>query len=246
MGDLTGTVTVDSCAVAVMNRADVITGEGIAPGQMIIGIASDGQASYEAAPNSGIGSNGLTSARHDLLCPYYREKYPETFDPNTSKDLVYCGPYRLNDPLPDGNGMTVGQALLSPTRTYAPVLATLLTAGRACIKGIVHCSGGGQTKCLRFGKGVHFVKNNLMPIPPVFRAIEQASGTSWEEMYRVYNMGHRLEIFVEPHDVVPFLGIIRSFGLKADVIGHTEASTQADGQNHLSLYHNGEVIEYRH
>lgn len=249
VGDLTGTVTVDSCAVAVLERASVISGDDIAPGQVIIGIASDGQANYETRPNSGIGSNGLTSARHDLLCAYYRDKYPETFDPNTPKEFVYCGPYRLEDPLPEGEGMSVGEALLSPTRTYAPLVAALLAnpGKRSAIKGIIHCSGGGQTKCLRFGKNVHFIKDKLMPIPPVFRAIEQASGTTWEEMYRVYNMGHRLEIFVEPADATPVLEAARQLGLKAQVIGHTEASTEGDGQNHLTLYHNGtEPICYRH
>lgn len=246
VGDLTGTVTVDSCAVAVMNRAEVITGEKIAAGQVIVGIASDGQASYESRPNSGIGSNGLTSARHDLLCPYYREKYPETFDPNTPQELVYCGPYKLDDPLPEGAGMSVGEALLSPTRTYAPIVSALLKANRKAIKGIIHCSGGGQSKCLRFGKNVHFIKDKLLTPPPVFRAIQKASGTSWEEMYRVYNMGHRLEVYVDPIDAEGVLAIARSFGLKAEVVGRTETSTQADGANHLSLYHNGELITYRH
>ena len=171
VGDLTGAVVVDSCAVAVMRRKDVITGGGIKPGLSIVGLSSAGRAKYEDFENSGIGSNGLTSARHDMLSPYYRKKYPETFDPNTDKKLVYCGPYKLGDKL-EGSNMTVGQALLSPTRTYAPIIMKIVKKYPKLIKGLVHCSGGGQTKCLRFGKGVHFVKDNLMPVPPIFKAIQ--------------------------------------------------------------------------
>ena len=197
VGDLTPTVTVDSCAVAVMDRDQVIDNANITPGLSIVGLASYGQASYENFYNSGIGSNGLTSARHDLLSKYYFEKYPETTDRQTDSKYLYCGPYKMDDPLPESD-LSVGEALLSPTRTYAPVIKKLLSEYRPSIKGMVHCSGGGQTKCLRFGTNVHFVKDSLLPIPPIFKAIQKASQTSDEEMYRVYNMGHRLEIYCVP------------------------------------------------
>lgn len=245
VGDLTGTVTVDSCAVAMMDKTAVITGNDIKPGLAILGIASAGQAIYEDMENSGIGSNGLTSARHDLLSPYYRKKYPETYDSGTPKNLVYCGPYKLDDPLPD-SPLTVGQALLSPTRTYAPIITKLLQAYPGKIKGLIHCSGGGQTKCLRFGQNVHFVKNNLLPIPPIFKAIQKASGTSWKEMYQVYNMGHRMEVYCSASMVPKMLNTIREFGVDAEQIGYTENSTQADKSNHLSLFHGKRKLHYQH
>ncbi len=243
VGDLTGTVTVDSCAVAVMRKADVITGANIKPGLAIIGIASGGTCDYEEGENSGIGSNGLTSARHDLLSPYYRKKFPETYDPNTPKKLVYCGPYRMKDKLP-GSSLTVGQALLSPTRTYAPVVTEILRQKRSAVKGIVHCSGGGQTKCLRFGNGVHFIKDRLMKPPPIFRAIQKASGTTPKEMYQVYNMGHRLEVYCKPADTKALLKIIRGFGLEADIIGQTVKTERKDGGNHLTLMHGKKALKY--
>jgi len=245
VGDLVGTVTVDSCATAVMRRDEVITGEQIRPGLAIIGVSSAGQANYEDAPNSGIGSNGLTSARHDLLAPTYRGRYPETYDSTTASDLVYCGPHRLEDPLPDGGGMTVGEALLSPTRTYAPLAAKLRRDFPGQIRGLVHCSGGGQTKCLRFGRKTHFVKNALLPIPPVFQEIQRASGSTWKEMYQVYNMGHRLEIFCPKSTVKRILKAIESFGLDAQPIGHTEKSERPDRANHLTLYHGKRALKYR-
>lgn len=244
VGDLTGTVTVDSCAVAVMEKSEVLTGDNIKPGLAIIGMASYGQAEYEDKENSGIGSNGLTSARHDLLAPYYRKKYPETFDKNTSKDLVYCGPYKLADKLPQSK-LTVGEAILSPTRTYAPIIAKLFKAFPKKIKGLVHCSGGGQTKCLRFGKNVHFVKDNFLPIPPIFKVIQKASGTTWKEMYQVYNMGHRMELYCNKGDVAKMLKVIRSFGIEADQIGYTEKSKNKDQSNHLTLYHGKKKLQYQ-
>jgi len=243
VGDLTGTVTVDSCITAVMNQADVITGEKIRPGMAILGIASYGRAIYEKCENSGIGSNGLTSARHDLLSNYYARKYPETFDKNTPQDLVYCGPYRLKDPLP-GSTQTVGEAILSPTRTYAPIVAKLLTEARGRVKGLIHCSGGGQTKCLRFGRKVHFVKDDLLPIPPIFKAIRKASGTTWKEMYQVYNMGHRLEVFCSKRDAKKLLEIIRGFGVEARQVGRTEKSMKKDGANHLTVMHGRKKLSY--
>ena len=243
VGDLTGTVTVDSCAVAVMDRDQVVDNAKICPGLSIIGVASYGQAKYESFYNSGIGSNGLTSARHDMLSPHYRENYTETFDSNTDTELVYCGPHRMEDPLPDSD-LTVGEALLSPTRTYAPVIHKLLTEHRDKVVGLVHCSGGGQTKCIRFGQNVHFVKDNFLPIPPIFREIQKASGTSNEEMFQVYNMGHRMEIYCQPQNTEEILDLIKSFEIEAQIIGRTETSEHPEGKNHVTVEHNGNVMKY--
>ena len=243
VGDLTGSVVVDSCAVAVLDRKKVLMPDGIDAGLSIVGLASYGKAKYEDFENSGIGSNGLTSARHDMLSPYYRKKYPETYDANTPKKLVYCGPYKLEDKLPESN-MTVGEALLSPTRTYAPVIAKIVKKHPKLIKGIIHCSGGGQTKCMRFGKSVHFIKDNLFTPPPIFRAIQHASKTSTAEMYKVYNMGHRMEIYCKPSDAQKVVDIAKSFGIDAQIVGRTEPSGRKDGKNHLTLSAGGEKIKY--
>ena len=243
VGDLTGAVVVDSCAVAVMRRDKVITGQDIKPGLAIVGLSSAGKATYEDFENSGIGSNGLTSARHDMLCSYYAETYPETFDKNTDKKFVYCGPYRLEDKL-EGSNMTVGEALLSPTRTYAPVVMKIIKKYPGLIKGLVHCSGGGQTKCLRFGRGVHFVKDNLMDVPPIFKAIQKASRTSDKEMFEVYNMGHRMEVYCKKSDAKKVVEISELFGIKAQVVGYTEKSARADKKNHVSISYNSKTIEY--
>lgn len=234
VGDLTPTLLVDSCATAVLAKQRVITGEGIAPGLAIVGLASDGQATYEDATNSGIGSNGLTSARHDLLSKHYAEAYPETLDAQVPRHLVYSGPYRMGDPLP-GSSLSVGQALLSPTRTYAPVVAALLAELGNGVRGLVHCSGGGQTKCLRFGQGVHFVKDALFARPAIFSAIQDVSQTSWQEMYQVFNMGHRMEVFCLERDVDRVVQVALEFGVRAKPIGRTEPSTL--GGNHLTLRH---------
>lgn len=222
VGDLTGTVVVDSCAVAIMKKKDVIANR-ITPDLSIIGLSSTGQASYETRPNSGIGSNGLTSARHDMLSRYYAETYPESFDANVAGDLVYCGPYKLEDALPDAN-MSVGEAILSPTRTYAPAVYRMLATLGSEVRGLVHCSGGAQTKCLRFGQGVHFIKNNLFPVPPVFRAIQAASGTTWQEMYKVFNMGHRMEVYVPHERAGEVIDIAGEFGIEARRVGFTETA----------------------
>lgn len=243
VGDLTGAVVVDSCAVAVMERKNVITGAEIKPNLAIVGLSSAGKAKYEDFENSGIGSNGLTSARHDMLSPYYRKKYPETYDSNTDKKLVYCGPFKLEDKL-EGSNMSVGQALLSPTRTYAPVIMKLLKKHPKLIKGLVHCSGGGQTKCVRFGKGVHFIKDNLMPIPPIFKAIQKASKTTDKEMFEVYNMGHRMEVYCKPEDAKKVIAVAKSFGIDAAVVGRTEKSKRKDGKNHVTIVHEQKTIEY--
>ena len=229
VGDLTGTVVVDSCAVAIMKKADVIR-NAIEPELAIVGLSSTGQASYESVETSGIGSNGLTSARHDMLSHYYAEQYPESFDPNVPAELTYCGPYKLEDPLP-GSSLSVGEAILSPTRTYAPVVNRLLGLLGDEIKGIIHCSGGAQTKCLKFGNGIHFIKDNLFDTPAVFSAIQAASGTDWKEMYKVFNMGHRMEIYAPHHRVGEIIDIAREYGIAAKLIGYTEPAEQ----NRLSL-----------
>lgn len=240
VGDLTPTVTVDSCAVAVMDRKDVIDNGNITGGLSIIGLESSGQATYENFFNSGIGSNGLTSARHDLLSKQYLEKYPETADLTTDPRYLYCGPFSMSDTLP-GSDLSVGDALMSPTRSYAPVVAKLLSEHRDQILGMVHCSGGGQTKCLRFGHNVHFIKDALMPVPPIFEAIQQASQTSDAEMFRVYNMGHRLEIYCQPEAAEAIIECSQSFGIKAAVIGRTETN---ESENTLSISYKGQILDY--
>jgi phosphoribosylformylglycinamidine cyclo-ligase len=241
VGDLTGTIVVDSCAASVMKKSDVISSDRIDPDLAIVGLSSTGKGTYETAENSGIGSNGLTSARHDMLHHVYAEKYPESFDASIAADLVYCGPYKLNDPLPDSH-FTVGEALLSPTRTYAPVIYAILANNRAGVRGIVHCSGGAQSKCLKFGRGVHYVKNNLFPTPPVFNAIQAASNTEWKEMYQVFNMGHRMEIYCEDSSVADLIATAKSFQIDAQQIGYTKASNTA--ANRLTITRGGTTIEY--
>lgn len=232
VGDLTGTIVVDSCAVAIMKKRDVIRNH-IKPDMAIVGLSSTGRSTYESSTNSGIGSNGLTSARHDMLCHYYAEKYPETFDPNIPQELMYCGPYKLDDALPKSD-LSVGAAILSPTRSYAPVVHRLIAELGSDINGLIHCSGGAQTKCLKFGQKVKFVKDNLFPTPPLFEAIQHASDTSWEEMYKVFNMGHRMEVYVPHASVQEVIDISNSFGIDAQQIGYTEG-TDSTERNYLLL-----------
>jgi phosphoribosylformylglycinamidine cyclo-ligase len=258
VGDLTGTIVVDSVAVSVMKKKEVISGEQIQPGLVIVGLSSTGQSSYEDKENSGIGSNGLTSARHDMLSHYYAENYPESFDGNVSRELMYCGPYKLEDPLP-GSSLSVGEALLSPTRTYAPVVYKLLDEHPGLIRGLIHCSGGAQTKCMKFGgspgldnpnnsldgkpvNGIHFIKDNLFPTPPIFKAIQSVSKTQWKEMYKVFNMGHRMEVYCEAEQAETVIRVAQSFNIDAQIIGRTEPSTSG---NRLSLTHADEVFEYQ-
>lgn len=240
VGDLTGTIVVDSCAVCVMKKKAVITGDGIRPGLAIVGLSSTGQASYEDKENSGIGSNGLTSARHELLSHIYAEKYPESFDPNVDRKLMYCGPYKLEESLP-GSSLSVGEALLSPTRTYAPVIYKLLDEQPGLIQGLVHCSGGAQTKCLKFGRNIHYVKDRLFAVPAIFKTIQKISGTGWKEMYKVFNMGHRMEVYCEPKQSAKVIAAAKSFAIDARVIGRTEAAT---GGNRLTLHHQKQVFNY--
>jgi len=242
VGDLVRTLIVDATATARMPRAAVVTNEAVRPGDAIIALACDGQAAWEDAPNSGIGSNGLTSARHDLLGADYARRYPETCAPATPEALRYSGPFALGDALP-GTPLTVGQALLSPTRSHLPVLLPLLREHRSAIRGLVHCTGGGQTKTLRAGRGIHHVKDNLFPPPPLFATLQRVTGTAWREMYQVFNMGHRLEIIGDPAllPVVEALG--RACGIAVRQVGHCEAHG-AGPANRVTLHTPGGVEVY--
>ncbi|MEG1606707.1 MAG: AIR synthase-related protein [Mucinivorans sp.] len=223
VGDLVRTIIVDSTVTTRLKRSDVITCENITPGKVVIGLASFGRAKYETHWNSGMGSNGLTSARHDVFNNSLATKYPESFDNQTPENLVYTGHYNLTDRV-EGSDLTVGQMVLSPTRTYAPVLMAILKYCRPAICGIVHCSGGGQTKVLHYMSDVHIIKDNLFDVPLLFNIIQQESSTPWQEMYRVFNMGHRMELYVDAYAVDEILAISESYGIQARVIGHVEKS----------------------
>ena len=223
MGDVIRTVSVDAVMTARFRREDVIDNANIIAGDVIVGLASFGQSLYEKAYNGGMGSNGLTSARHDVLDSYLASKYPESFDPEVHSALVYSGSKRLTDAV-ENTPVNVGQLILSPTRTYAPFAKTLLDELRPQIHGMVHCSGGAQTKVLHFIDNLHVVKNNLFPIPPLFKLIQAESGTSWQEMYKVFNMGHRMEIYVNPDLAEELISISKSFGVDAQIIGRVESS----------------------
>lgn len=223
LGDLVRTIVVDSTVNARMRREDVITNEKIAPGQVIVGLASYGQASYEDEYNGGMGSNGLTSARHDVFNSSLAEKYPESFDPSVPSELVYSGSYNLTDPV-EGSPLDAGKLVLSPTRTYAPVIAEILKNFRSEIGGLIHCSGGAQTKVLHFVDKLHVIKDNLFEIPPLFKTIHEESGTDWQEMYKVFNMGHRMEIYIDEKRAEEIISISNSFGIEAQVIGRIESA----------------------
>jgi phosphoribosylformylglycinamidine cyclo-ligase len=239
VGDLVRTIIVDSTVAARMKRKDVIKNELIREGDVIIGLASYGQASYEDAYNGGIGSNGLTSARHDLLNKIYREKYPESLDPGMPADLAYTGSFSVTDPS-GVQGVDIGKLILSPTRTYAPVIKEILSQHRENIHGLVHCSGGGQTKVLNFIDKLKIVKDNLFPVPLLFRLIQQHSGTSWQEMFRVFNMGHRFEIYL-PEDIAGnVIKLSEQFNVHAQIIGHCEASAVKS----LLIRNMGEDFQY--
>ncbi|MHA8109214.1 AIR synthase related protein [Aquirufa sp. A-Brett2-W8] len=223
VGDLVRTIIVDSTVIGRMKRSDVISNGNIQAGDVIIGLASDGQANYETTYNGGMGSNGLTSARHDVLGKYLATKYPESFDSSVPSDLVYSGSRTLTEAVP-GTPLNVGQLILSPTRTYAPVVKALLTELRPHLHGMVHCSGGAQTKVMHFVNDVHVIKDNLFPIPPLFDLIQKESGTSFKEMYQVFNMGHRLEVYANPAHADEIIRISQSFGIPAQIVGRVEAS----------------------
>ncbi len=222
VGDLVRTIIVDSTVIARMKRSEVISNGNIQAGDVIVGLASDGQANYEKQYNGGMGSNGLTSARHDVLNKYLSEKYPESFDPQVPRDLVYSGSKNLLEPVA-GTPLNVGQLILSPTRTYAPVVKALLTELRGHIHGMVHCSGGAQTKVLHFVDQVHVIKDNLFEMPVLFDMIQKESGTDFKEMYQVFNMGHRLEIYIDPKYADQIVSIAQSFGIPAQIVGRVEA-----------------------
>jgi len=231
VGDLVRTCIVDSTVISRVALEDVIDNAKIAPGNVIVGLASYGKASYESCYNGGMGSNGLTSARHDVFCKELKEKYPESFDPATPEHLVYSGKIGLRDPIQvDDEGTTVeaGKLVLSPTRTYAPIVKKIFeTVDRSKVSGMVHCSGGGQTKVLHFSQpGSHVIKNNLLPTPPLFKLIQEQSDTPWKEMYKVFNMGHRLELYVDEDVAQTIVDISKSFNVDAQIIGRVEAATE--------------------
>ncbi|WP_138989748.1 AIR synthase related protein [Larkinella sp. C7] len=222
VGDLVRTIIVDSTVIARMRRDEVISNDRIQAGDVVVGLASFGQATYENTYNGGMGSNGLTSARHDVLGHYLADKYAESFDPAVDRSLVYSGSKQLTDPV-DETGLNVGQLILSPTRTYAPVAKALLDELRPQIHGMVHCSGGAQTKVLHFVDNLHVIKDNLFPIPPLFALIQQESGTDWQEMYKVFNMGHRLEIYLSEANAQRVIDIAAQFGIEGRIIGRVDA-----------------------
>ena len=222
VGDLVRTIIVDSTVTCRMKRSDVIDNAHIRPGDVIVGLSSTGQATYEREYNGGMGSNGLTSARHDVFCKLLAEKYPETYDHAVPEELVYSGTCRLTDII-EGTSLTAGKLVLSPTRTYAPVVRKMLDEMRPAIHGMVHCTGGAQTKVLHFvGDNCRVVKDNLFPTPPLFKLIQEQSGTDWAEMYKVFNMGHRLEVYVAPEDAEKVIAISKSFNIDAQVVGRIE------------------------
>jgi len=222
VGDLVRTIIVDSTVACRMKRADVIDNSAIRAGDVIIGLASSGKASYESEYNGGMGSNGLTSARHDVFHGEYAEKYPESYDKAVPRELVYMGSYRVTDTLP-GIELNVGKLVLSPTRTYAPVLLEVFKKFRKNIHGVVHCSGGAQTKVLHFIENLHVIKDNLFEIPPLFKLIQEQSKADWKEMYKVFNMGHRMEIYIDETFAHEVIAVSKHFNIDAKIIGRVEA-----------------------
>lgn len=227
VGDLVRTIIVDSTVTCRMKRADVISNHKIQGGDVIVGLSSYGQATYEKEYNGGMGSNGLTSARHDVFAKYLAEKYPESYDASVPSDLVYSGGLKLTDAV-EGLGIDAGKLVLSPTRTYAPVVKQLLDKMRPVIHGMVHCSGGAQTKVLHFVENVKITKNNLFSVPPLFKIIQEQSGTDWKEMYKVFNMGHRLEVYLSAEHAEEVIAISKSFGIDAQIVGFVETSDKKE------------------
>jgi phosphoribosylformylglycinamidine cyclo-ligase len=225
VGDLVRTIIVDSTVTARMKREDVISNDNIKAGHVVVGLASYGKATYESEYNGGMGSNGLTSARHDVFSKELMAKYPESFDPSVPDTLIYTGSKKLTDAV-QGVDLDAGKLVLSPTRTYAPVIKKILGEMPGKVAGMVHCSGGAQTKVLHFVKNLHIIKDNLLPTPPLFRMIQKESGTDWKEMYKVFNMGHRMELYVEETDAQQIIDISKSFNIEAQIIGRVEASEQ--------------------
>ena len=226
VGDLVQTIIVDSTVVVRMKKEEVIDNANIQAGDVIVGLASFGKANYETEYNGGMGSNGLTSARHDVFNSFVKNKYPETFDASVPSDLTYSGTKQLTDAV-EGSPLDAGKLVLSPTRTYAPIIKAIFNAiGRKAIHGIVHCSGGAQTKILHFIDQLHVIKDNLFETPPLFSMIHQESGTDWREMYEVFNMGHRMELYVSAETAEEIISISQSFGVDAQIVGRVEAATE--------------------
>ncbi len=238
VGDLVRTIIVDSTVTVRVRRSSIIE-NNIQPGDVIVGLASFGKANYETEYNGGMGSNGLTSARHDVFAHDYALKYPESYDQAINNDLIYCGNLLLTDPSGVAE-INAGKLVLSPTRTYAPVIREILEKYRAEIHGMIHCSGGAQTKVLHFINNLHIIKDNLFPPPPLFRMIHQQSGTPWREMYQVFNMGHRMELYVPEHIASEIISISESFGIMAQIVGRCE---KWDGKK-LTIKSNNEIFEY--
>ncbi len=241
VGDLVRTIIVDSTVTCRMRRSDVIDNANIRPGDVIVGLASYGTATYETGYNGGMGSNGLTSARHDVFSKYLAEKYPESYDASVPEELVYSGQCSLTDSV-EGSPINAGKLVLSPTRTYAPVIKRLLEKMRADIHGMVHCSGGAQTKILHFVDNVHVIKDNLFPVPPLFKLIQQQSGTPWSEMYKVFNMGHRMEIYLDQENAAKVIETAAEFGIEARIVGRVEKSS--DNLRHLTITSEYGTFEY--
>lgn len=239
VGDLVRTIIVDSTVTARLKRSDVIDNSKISAGDVIVGLASSGKAIYENEYNGGMGSNGLTSARHDVFAKIYAEKYPETFDKAIPSHLVYSGKHLVTDTLP-GVPVNVGKLVLSPTRTYAPVVMEVLKKFRSEIHGMVHCSGGAQTKVLHFIENLHVIKDQLFEIPPLFQLIHSLTGTDWKEMYKVFNMGHRLEFYVNEKTAEHIISISKSFGIDAQIIGRVEPAAKKQ----VTLKTSSGVFEY--
>lgn len=239
VGDLVRTIIVDSTVTCRMKRSDVINNANISGGDVIVGLASYGQATYEKEYNGGMGSNGLTSARHDVFAKYLAEKYPESFDAAVPSELVYSGTMRLTDEV-EGSPVNAGKLVLSPTRTYAPVIKRILDKMRDKIHGMVHCSGGAQTKVMHFVENKHVIKDNLFPIPPLFELISRESGTDWSEMYKVFNMGHRMEIYLSPDDAAQVIAISEEMGIPAKIVGRVEDANA----NRLTIISEKGTFEY--
>lgn len=239
VGDLVRTIIVDSTVTCRMKRSDVINNANIKGGDVIVGLASYGQASYEKEYNGGMGSNGLTSARHDVFNKSVAEKYPETYDAAVPQELVYSGSVGLTDDV-EGAPINAGKLVLSPTRTYAPVIKALLDEMRDKVHGMVHCSGGAQTKVMHFVQNKHVIKDNLFPVPPLFDLISRESGTDWSEMYKVFNMGHRMEIYLAPEDAQRVIEISESWGIPARIVGRVEDAEE----NHLTIISEKGTFEY--
>ena len=239
VGDLVRTIIVDSTVTCRMKRSEVITNENIKAGQVIVGFASYGQASYETEYNGGMGSNGLTSARHDVFSKLLADKYPESFDPSIPKELVYSGSRKLTDKY-EGLSVDIGKLVLSPTRTYAPVVQEVLKNYLNVVGGIIHCSGGAQTKILHFVNDLHIIKDNLFDVPPLFKMIQEESATDWKEMYKVFNMGHRLEIYIDEKYANDLIAIGKSFNIDTNIIGRVEKSASRK----LTITHQGNTYNY--